>query len=134
MEQKLAIDVTVSGSPKSMYRLPNGDIECFTDKFGNGYSAWDAAEPYAFKLSALAVEKFQKQTYPVVDVSVRKKDVSKLKKLWYSCCGANRIYDITIKTVGEKTVTMVKTASGGVYYVDEDVSVFEDALNGIARN
>lgn len=133
MEQKIAIDVTVSGSPKSMYRLPNGDIECFTDKSGNGYSVWDGAEPHTtFKLNALAVEKFQKQTYPVVDVSVRKKDVSKLKKFWYSCCGANRIYDITIKTVGEKTVTMVKTASGGVYYVDEDVSVFEDALNGIA--
>ena len=34
MEQKLAIDVTVSGSLKSGYMLPNGDIKYFTDKSG----------------------------------------------------------------------------------------------------
>lgn len=46
----------------------------------------------------------------------------------------NKIYDITIKTVGEKTVTMVKLVSGDVVYVDEDVSVFENALNSIVKN
>ena len=35
--------------------------------------------------------------------------------------------------VGEKTVTMVKTVSGSVFYFDEDVSVFENALNGITK-
>jgi hypothetical protein len=133
MEHKLAIDVTVSGSPKSRYMLPNGDIKHFTGKSG-GYSVWDAAEPRTFKLNALAVEKFQKQTYPVVDVSAKKKDISRLKEFWYSGWDANKIYDIAVKTVGEKTVTMVKTVSGDVYYVDEDVSVFEDALNGITGN
>lgn len=132
MEHKLAIDVTVSGSLKSGYRLPNGDIEYFTGKSG-GYLVWDGAKPYTFKINALAVEKFQKQTYPVVDVSIKKKDISKLKEFWYSCWDVNKIYDITIKTVGEKTVTMVKTVSGAVSYVDEDVSIFENALNGIVK-
>ena len=131
MEHKLAIDVTVSGSLKSGYRLPNGDIKYFTGKSGE-YLVWDNDKPHTFKLNALAIEKFQKQTYPVVEVSVKKKDISKLKEFWYSGWDVNKIYDITVKTVGEKTVTMVKTAAGGVYYVDEDVSVFEDALNGIA--
>lgn len=132
MEQKLAIDVTVSGSLKSGYRLPNGDIKYFTDKSG-GYFAWDSAKPYTFKLNAFAIEKFQKQTYPIVDVSIKKKDISKLKEFWYSGWDDNKIYDITIKTIGEKTVTMVKTMSGAVLYVDEDVSVFENALNGITK-
>ena len=132
MEQKPAIDVTVSGSPKSGYRLPNGDIKYFTGKSA-GYFVWDSAKPYTFKLNALAIEKFQKQTYPVVDVSVKKKDISKLKEFWYSFWDVNKIYDMTIKTVGKKTVTMVKTVSGAVLYVDEDVSVFENALNGIVK-
>ena len=34
MEQKLAIDVTVSGSLKSGYMFPKGDIKYFTDKSG----------------------------------------------------------------------------------------------------
>lgn len=131
MEHKLAIDVTVSGSLKSGYRLPNGDIEYFTGKSG-GYLVWNGDKPYTFKLNALAVEKFQKQTYPVVDVSIKKKDISKLKEFWYSCWDVNKIYDVSVKKVGEKTVTMVKTASGDVHYVDEDVSVFEDAMNGAA--
>ena len=38
-----------------------------------------------------------------------------------------------IKTVGEKTVTMIKTMSGDVIYVDEDVSVFENDLNCIVK-
>ena len=130
MEYKLAIDVTVSGSLKSGYRLPNGDIEYFTGKSG-GYLVWDSADPYTFKLNALAVEKFRKQTYPIVDVSIKKKDISKLKEFWYSGWDNSKIYDITVKKAGEKTVTMVKTASGDVYYVDEDVSVFEDALNSV---
>ena len=132
MEQKLAIDVTASGSLKSGYRLPNGDIKYFTDKSG-GYLAWDSAKPYTFKLNALAIEKFQKQTYPIVDVSIKKKDISKLKEFWYSGWDDNKIYDITIKTVGEKTVTMVKTVSGDVLYVDEDISVFENVLNSIIK-
>lgn len=132
MEQKLAIDVTVSGSLKSGYRLPNGDIKYFTDKPG-GYLVWNSAKPYTFKINALAIEKFQKQTYPIVDVSIKKKDISKLKEFWYSGWDDNKIYDITMKTVGEKTVTMVKTVSGAVAYVDEDVSVFENALNGIIK-
>lgn len=132
MEQKLAIDVTVSGSLKSGYKFPNGDIKYFTGKSG-GYFVWGSAKPYTFKLNALAIEKFQKQTYPVVDVSIKKKDISKLKEFWYSGWNDNKIYDITIKTIGEKTVTMVKTVSGDVYYVDEDVSVFENVLNGIVK-
>ena len=132
MEQKLAIDVTVSGSLKSCYRLPDGDIKYFTGKSGI-YLVWGSAEPYTFKLNALAIEKFQKQTYPIVDVSIKKKDISKLKEFWYSGWDVSKIYDITIKTVGEKTVTMVKTVSGAVLYVDEDVSVFENALNGIVK-
>lgn len=132
MEQKLVIDITVSGSLKSGYRLPNGDIKYFTSKSG-GYFTWDSTKPYTFKLNALAIEKFQKQTYPVVDISIKKKDISKLKEFWYSGWDYNKIYDITVKTVGEKTVTMVKTTSGDVYYVDEDVSIFENALNGIVK-
>lgn len=132
MEQKLAIDVTVSGSRKCCYGLPNGDIKYFTDKSGR-YLVWDSAKPYTFKLNALAIEKFQKQTYPIVDVSVKKKDISKIKEFWYSGWDDNKIYDITIKTVGEKTVTMVKMASGDVIYVDEDISVFENALNSIVK-
>ena len=132
MEQKLAIDVTVSGSRKCCYGLPNGDIKYFTDKSGR-YLVWDSAKPYTFKLNALAIEKFQKQTYPIVDVSIKKKDISKLKEFWYSGWDDNKIYDITIKTVGEKTVTMVKTVSGDVLYVDEDISVFENALNSIVK-
>lgn len=132
MEQKLAIDVTVSGSPKSWYRLPDGGRQYFTDKSG-GYLVWDSAKPYTFKFNALAIEKFQKQTYPVVDVSIKKKNISKLKEFWYSGWNNDKIYDIEIKTVGEKIVTMVKTMSGDVYYVDEDVSVFENALNGITK-
>ena len=34
MEQKLAIDVTVSGSLKSGYMFPKGDIKYFADKSG----------------------------------------------------------------------------------------------------
>ena len=132
MEQKLAIYVTVSGLLKSCYRLPNGDIKYFTNKSGI-YLVWGSAKPYTFKFNALAIEKFQKQTYPVVDVSIKKKDISKLKELWYSGWDVSKIYDITIKIVGEKTVTMVKTMSGDVMYVDEDVSVFENALNGIVK-
>ena len=132
MEQKLAIDVTVSGSLKSCYRLPNGDIEYFTGKSGI-YLVWGSAEPYTFKLNALAIEKFQKQTYPIVDVSIKKKDISKLKEFWYNGWDVSKIYDIIIKTVGEKTVTMIKTMSGDVMYVDEDVSVFENALNCIVK-
>ena len=132
MEQKLAINVTVSGSLKSCYRLPNGDIEYFTDKLGR-YLVLDSAKPYTFKLNALAIEKFQKQTYPIVDVSIKKKDISKLKEFWYSGWDVSKIYDIIIKTVGEKTVTMIKTMSGDVMYVDEDVSVFENALNCIVK-
>ena len=132
MEQKLAIDVTVSGSPKSWYRLPDGGRQYFTDK-SSGYLVWDSIKPYTFKLNALAIEKFQKQTYPVVDVSIKKKNISKLKEFWYSDCDVNKIYDITIKIVGEKTATMIKTVSGAVIYVDEDVSVFENTLNGITK-
>lgn len=132
MEQKLAIDVTVSGSLKAGYRLPNGDMKYFTGKSGE-YFVWDSVKPYTFKLNALAIEKFQKQTYPVVDVSIKKKNISKLKEFWYSDWDVNKIYDITIKTIGEKTVTMIKTVSGAVAYVDEDVSVFENALNGIVK-
>lgn len=132
MEQKLVIDVTVSGSPKSWYRLPDGGIKYFTDKSG-GYLVWDSTKPYTFKLNALAIEKFQKQTYPVVDVSIKKKNISKLKEFWYSDWDVNKIYDIMIKIIGEKTVTMVKTVSGTVVYVDEDVSVFENALNSIIK-
>ena len=132
MEQKLAIDVTVSGSLKSAYRLPNGDIKYFTDKSGR-YLVWDSAKSYTFKLNALVIEKFQKQKYPIVDVSIKKKNISKLKEFWYRGWDDNKIYDITIKTVGEKTVTMVKTVSGDVLYVDEDISVFENALNSIVK-
>ena len=133
MEQKLVIDVTVSGSLKSAYRLPNGDIKYFTDKLGE-YLVWDSAKSYTFKLNALVIEKFQKQKYPIVDVSIKKKNISKLKEFLYRCLDNNKIYDITIKTVGEKTVTMVKLVSGDVVYVDEDVSVFENALNSIVKN
>ena len=133
MEQKLSIDVTVSGSLKSAYRFPNGDIKYFTDKSGRCL-VWESAKPYTFKLNALAIEKFQKQTYPIVDVSIKKKNISKLKEFWYSGWDVSKIYDITIKTVGEKTVTMVKTVSGAVLYVDEDVSIFENALNSIVKN
>ena len=133
MEQKLAIDVTVSGSQKCCYRLPNGNIKYFTDKSGR-YLVWDSAKSYTFKLNALVIEKFQKQKYPIVDVSIKKKNISKLKEFWYRGWDDNRIYDITIKTVGEKTVTMVKLVSGNVVYVDEDVSIFENALNSIVKN
>ena len=74
MEQKLSIDVTVSGSLKSGYMLPNGDIKYFTDKLGE-YLVWDSAKSYMFKLNALAIEKFQKQKYPIVDVSIKKKNI-----------------------------------------------------------
>ena len=116
MEQKLAIDVTVSGSLKSAYRLPDGDIKYFTGKSGI-YLVWDSAEPYTFKLNALAIEKFQKQTYPIVDVSIKKKDISKLKEFWYSVLYVSKIYHITINTLGDNTVTIVKTVSGPVLYV-----------------
>ena len=132
MEQKLVIDVTVSGSLKSAYRLPDGDIKYFTGKSGI-YLVWGSTKPYTFKLNALAIEKFQKQTYPIVDVSIKKKDTSKSKEFWYSGWDVSKIYDIMIKTVGEKTVTMIKTMSGDVIYVDEDVSVFENALNCIVK-
>jgi len=132
MDQKLVIDVTISGSLKSGYRLPNGDIKYFTGKFGE-YMVWKNGKSYTFKINALAIEKFQKQTYPIVDVSVKKKNISKLKEFWYSGWDINKIYDITIKPVGEKTVTMVKTTSGDVMYVDEDISVFENVLNGIVK-
>ena len=73
MEQKPAMDVTVSGMPVSYYRLPGGGTRSFVNELGVSYSVWKAEPPRVFKLNALAVETFQKQTYPVVKVSIKEK-------------------------------------------------------------
>lgn len=129
MEQKPAMDVTVSGTPVPYYRLPGGGLRPFVGESGAAYDAWKAEPPRAFKLNALAVETFQKQTYPVVNVSIKEKDVSWFAKFWYKDWKDEKLYDVTITPVGEKTVTMVKTVSGSVFYFDEDVTAFENAIN-----
>ena len=134
MEHKLAIDVTVSGSLKSGYRLPNGNIKYFVDKSDVPYDVWKTASPRKFKLNALNIETFSERKYPMVDISVKKKDISKFAEFFYKDLFDEKVYDVTIKPVGEKTVTEVRTSSGSVFYFDEGVSVFENALNGIIKN
>lgn len=135
-EKGIAVDVTVSGYPVESYRTPNGNIHSFLDPSGKPYSVWkDNGKPYSFKLNAAQIEYFQPQTYPVLDVKCRRKSSSfpKLREWWYGGWNDFKIWDVDMTKSGEKTITMVKTASGQVMYLDEDVSVFEDAVNRLAK-
>lgn len=129
---KIVIDAKVSGRLKNMYRLPDGRVKDIRDEGGNAYEAWEnEKKPRTFKLNVMQIEYFQKQTYPIVKVECRKKNISSLGEFWYKDWNDSKIYDVEITKVGEKTVTMVKLASGKTIYLDNDVSEIENALNGV---
>lgn len=135
-ENGIAVEVTVSGYPVDSYRMPNGNVHNFKDPAGKPFSVWkDNDKPYSFKLNAAQIEYFQAQTYPILDVTCKRKPgrFPKLREWWYSGWNDFQIWDVDMPKLGEKTVTMVKTASGQVMHLDEDVSVFENAVNRLAK-
>ena len=127
----ISVDVTVSGCLKSMYRLPNGKLRDFKDKDNNSYSVWlEDKKPRSFKINVLNVEYYQKQTYPIVEVEFRRKNVSKLYEWWWGDFDSSKVWDVKIKKKGEKTVTMVRIGEQTMH-IDNDVSEIENALNSI---
>ena len=135
MENSIAVEVTESGSLKCAYRTPDNNIHYFSSK-DIGDTApyvWTSFEPVKFKINALNIEKFFQHTYPIVKVTFNRKNVSKLYEWWWKGFNSFKIYDVNVAKTAEKTVTVLKMSSGNVMYVDEDISVFENALNGLSR-
>lgn len=128
----IIIDVIISGYIVDSYRLPNGHICTFLDENRHAYSVWKEDEkPISFKLNAVQIEYFQQQTYPIVEVETKRRNISKLREWWWTGWNDEKIWDVNVKKIGEKTVTMIKTISGKIMYLDQDVSVVEKAINSI---
>jgi len=126
------IDAVVSGYTDDSFRLPNGYLHYFKDDDNKIFNVWKTYEkPMAFKLNALQIEYFQQQTYPIIEIKCRRKNISKFKEWWWTNWNDDKIYDIEINKVGEKTVTMVKTVSGKIMYLDQDVSAVETAVDSV---
>jgi hypothetical protein len=131
MAKGISIDVVASGDIRCMYKLPNGKLRNFVDKDGNAYDVWKSCEkPRSFKMNVLQIEYYQKQTYPIVEVEIRRKDVSKLYEWWIGDWDPLKIWDVNIRKKGEKTVVMVKIGDQ-IMYLDNDVSEIESALNSV---
>lgn len=128
----IIIDAIVSGYIVDSYRLPNGHIRTFLDENGHVYRVWKKDEkPLSFKLNAVQIEYFQQQTYPIVEVEAKRRNISKLREWWWTSWNDEKIWDVNVKKIGEKTVTMIKTISGKIMYLDQDVSIVEKAINSI---
>ena len=126
MKGEIAVEVTVSGHVAEMYRRPDGEMDWLPAQ------AWKSDPPLCEKINVLALESFQETSYPVVSVTCRRKDVSKLYEWFWKGWDSSRVYDVNVVKIGEKKLTRLTFVSGRTMLVDEDVSVFKDALNGLA--
>ena len=132
MENNIAIEVTQSGTFKTKYRTPDGNYHRFPRK-EIGDAVWSSFESVKCTINALCIEKFYQETFPTVEVTCKRKNVSKLYEWFWKGSDSSKVYDVSITKTGEKTVTVLKMSSGNVMIVDEDISVFENALNSVMK-
>jgi hypothetical protein len=71
----------------------------------------------------MCIEKFYQETFPTVEITCKRKNVSKLYEWFWKGSDSSKVYDVNITKTGEKTVTVLKMSSGNVMIVDEDISV-----------
>ena len=117
------IDLTLSGYPSNGFRLPNGNWRwCAT--------YWHPCKtPQMKTVNLVNIETFEQFTYPIIELHIKEKPISWLKKFWWSFWNDDKIYDISIKTVGMKTVTNVTLRSGKTLMADESVDCLKNALD-----
>ena len=125
MKGEMAREVTVSGHVAEMYRRPDGEMDWLPAQ------AWKSDPPLREKINVLALESFRETSYPIVSVTCRRKDVSKLYEWFWKDWDSSKVYDVNVVKTGEKKLTRLTFVSGRTMLVDEDVSVFKDALNGL---
>ena len=127
------LDVTISGYPDNEFRLPNGQYEFF---HCNGCSCfWNPyREPITKTLNLVNIEWFEPFNYPLVEIYCKEKPVSWFKKFWYSGWQNDKLYDIDIKVVGEKTVTRVIMRSKTSFFIDESVECLKNAIDACVWN
>ena len=123
------IDVTVSGYPKSEIYLPNGN--CIYFIYEDYHSFWRTCKSPDIKtLNLVNIESFKQLSFPLADIKITpKKNVSWVKRFWYAGWKDEKIFDIDIKVIGMKDVTLVKTRSGEHLYVDESTECLKNALD-----
>lgn len=125
--RKIAVDVTETGNVVFYARLLDGEFKKFPDGIWKDWGGFK----HEFTVNALQIARFKALEVPVVQVSCkRKKGVGSLKAWWWRGMDNDKVYDIEVKELGRKKVTMLKLASGETYYVDEPADVFRAAIDG----
>ena len=124
------IDVTVSGEKTYSFATPYGQYHSIIDENNIFYpEAWT---PYnnihKFKVNALQIVRFTSVTLPVFDIEIKKKNVSKLYSIFWEGY-THKLYDIKIRKISDKTVTIIVLATGEHFYIDEDITLIENAIN-----
>ena len=127
------LDVTLSGYPAYEYRLPNGDWQYFHhSRFEYFWKPYK--KPTTKTLNLINVESFESLSYPIVDISVKSKPVSWLKRFWYSGWNNSKLYSTSINVIGMKIVTKVTMRSKETYIIDESVQCLKNAIDACVWN
>ena len=122
------LDVTVSGYPDWEIKLPNGSYKIF--HIEDDSSFWRPYKsPQTKTVNLVNIETFRPLTFPLVEINIKEKPVSWLKKFWYSSWDDDKIYDIDVKVVGTKTVTQVFMRSKDSFMIDESVECLKNAID-----
>lgn len=124
------LDVTVSGYLSDELQYPNcrwfpfkhNDFRCYFQPY---------THKNMFTLNLAQVETFHETNAPVLDkVVFHEKQMSKLKKWWFSDWCPEKIYDVEYHVKEIRAFTFVKMRSGTTFLVDESVECLKNALDG----
>ena len=127
------LDITMTGHPAYEFRLPNGDWRFF---YADGFEFfWKPYKKLIVKtINLVNVESFEPFTYPLVNIDIKDKPISKFKKFWLSGWNNDKLYSIDIKVVGMKTVTKISMRSKETFIVDESVECIKNAIDACVWN
>ena len=127
--RKIAVDVAETGGVVFYAQLLDGELKKFPDGIWKDWGGFK----HEFTVNTLQVAYFKEIEVPIVRVSCkRKKGVGALKAWWWRGWDNDKVYDIEVKELGKKKVTMLKMASGETYYVDEPAELFRSALDSVS--
>ena len=125
----IAIDVTESGSIVYYASLLDGESKYIST---GAWKEWGWQNK--FTVNALQISTFKEIEVPIVEVKcVRKPGVGRLRAWWWRGWDNSKVYDIEVKEVGKKKITMLKLSSGDVHYVNEPAEVFRNAIDRFAN-
>lgn len=128
------LDVTVSGYPENKITLPNGDWKYLSLVNDCGLYWRQYNKPRTLTLNLVNIESFETLVYPLIEYSVKDKPISWFKKFWYDGWNYDKIYDISIKQIGFKTLTKVYMRSKVSFIIDESAECLKNALDACVWN